>query len=778
MRHTYQVTGMTRDHSVQAVKKTLEGIEGIQSAQITFNPPQAIITMHHHISEHEMNKALAKVGGFQLEMVNGHGKEKTAEVEKSHHDNNDHVQHGAHSKQSGHSKHNGHGGHHGHNGGQGGGHHSGHGGMGHDHHRMMIEDFKKRFWVSLVLTIPILLLSPMIQMWLGVNWQFTGSKYLLFALSSIVYFYGGWPFLTGLIDELKVKAPGMMTLIALAISVAYFYSTATVFGLAGNDFFWELATLIVIMLLGHWLEMKSVLGASKALEKLMALMPDEAHLVHEDHVMDVKVSELKKGDIILIKPGEKIPADGHIIEGESSLNESMLTGESKPVNKGKGDTVIGGAINGNGSLKVKVEGTGEDTYLSKVITMVKEAQGRKSKTQKLADRAAFWLSIVSLTVGFGTLATWLLIGKDFAFALERMVTVMVIACPHALGLAIPLVIAISTALSAQKGLLIRNRTAFENARKITTLVFDKTGTLTTGEFGVNRFVSVRKDLKNEEILRLASALEANSEHPIAEGIMNKVSSLNIQVPAATNFNAITGKGVEATVEGKAIKVVSPGYLEEKNISIPDAAQNDGSETIVFVLINEDLGGFISLADQIRPESASAIRTLHQNNIKTVMLTGDNKAVARKVSEELDMDSYFAEVLPDEKLQKIQELQQKGEYVAMTGDGVNDAPALAQANVGIAVGSGTDVAAETADIILVNSNPKDITSLILFGKATYRKMVQNLIWATAYNILAIPLAAGVLYNWDIMISPAFGAALMSLSTIVVAINAQLLRKDLV
>ena len=647
----------------------------------------------------------------------------------------------------------------------------------HDHHAMMIEDFKKRFWVSLALTLPILPLSPMIQQWLGLDWQFAGDKYVLFGLSSIIFFYGGWPFLKGLADELKEKAPGMMTLIAVAIVVAYAYSSAVVFGLEGKTFFWELATLIVVMLLGHWIEMRSVLGASRALEKLIALLPDEAHRVDGDQVQDVKVSELKKGDVILIKPGEKIPADGTITEGESNLNESMLTGESKPVSKEKGDQVIGGAVNGNGSLKVKVEGTGEDSYLSKVVNMVREAQGRKSKTQKLADRAAFWLTIVALTVGFGTLATWLFLGKDFAFALERMVTVMVISCPHALGLAIPLVSAISTAVSAQNGLLIRNRTAFENARKITTLVFDKTGTLTTGEFGVSRFKSVREGMEDKEMLRLAAALEANSEHPIAEGIMDKVKELGLETPSADNFNAITGKGVEATVEGQQVKVVSPRYLNDEGINIPEAAENDGGETIVFVLLDDELAGFIALADQIRPESAEAIQTLHKNGIKTMMLTGDNKAVAASVSRELGLDDFFAEVLPDQKLDKVKTLQEKGEYVAMTGDGINDAPALAQADVGIAVGSGTDVAAETADIILVNSNPRDISKLILFGKATYRKMVQNLIWATAYNVVAIPLAAGVLYNWGIMISPAFGAALMSLSTVIVAVNAQLLRKGM-
>ena len=647
----------------------------------------------------------------------------------------------------------------------------------HDHHAHMIEDFKKRFWVSLVLTIPVLLLSPMIQNWLGLSWSFTGDKYVLFGLSSVIFFYGGWPFLKGMVDELKDRSPGMMTLIAIAIVVAYGYSTAVVFGLEGKTFFWELATLIDVMLVGHWIEMRSVMGASRALEKLAELMPDEAHLVHDDHVMDVSVSDLKKEDVILIKPGEKIPADGTIIEGDSTLNESMLTGESRPVSKREGDQVIGGSVNGKGSLKVRVSGTGEEGYLSKVINMVREAQGKKSKTQKLADRAAFWLTIVSLSVGFATLTVWLSLGKEFSFALERMVTVMVIACPHALGLAIPLVTAISTAFSAQNGLLIRNRTAFENARKIDTLVFDKTGTLTTGEFGVNRVVNLADEKDPNEVLRIASALEANSEHPIAEGIMEKVKEEKIEVPNAQDFQSITGKGVEATVEGKSVKVVSPGYLKEHGIDIPDQAQNDGSETIVFVLQNDTLLGVISLADQIRPESKAAIQTLQENQIKTIMLTGDNTAVAQKVSKTLGMDDFFAEVLPDQKLDKVKELQEQGAYVAMTGDGVNDAPALAQADVGVAVGSGTDVAAETADIVLVNSNPKDISNLILFGKATYKKMIQNLIWATAYNVVAIPLAAGVLYQWGIMISPAVGAAFMSLSTVIVAFNAQLLKRDL-
>lgn len=652
-----------------------------------------------------------------------------------------------------------------------------HGGHGHDHHAMMIDDFKKRFYISLALTIPVLVISPMVQDILGFSFTFVGDQYLLFGLSSIIFFYGGWPFLTGLVDEIKVKAPGMMTLIGVAIIVAYLYSTATVFGLEGMDFYWELATLIVIMLLGHWMEMKSVMGASRALELLVEMMPSEAHVVHGDHVMDVKLEEVKNGDILLIKPGEKVPADGVIIEGEGHLNESMLTGESKPVKKGANDSVIGGAINGNSSLKIRVQGTGADSYLSRVITLVREAQEKKSNTQRLADKAAFWLTIVALTAGFGTLFTWLVLGKDFAFALERMVTVMVISCPHALGLAIPLVVAISTAVSAKNGLLIRNRTAFENSRKITTLVFDKTGTLTTGEFGVTRYESLSDQFSREDILRIATALEQNSEHPIAVGIIRKAKELSLSIPQAQAFNAITGKGIEAIVEGKSIKVVSPGYLREINVPIPENASSQTIETVVFVLIDEKLSGFIALADQVRPQSKEAITTLKANGIKTIMLTGDNATVAKSVSSELGMEGYFAEVLPHQKLDKIKELQQKGEFVAMAGDGVNDAPALAQADIGIAVGSGTDIAAETADIILVNSDPKDIASLILFGKATYKKMIQNLVWATAYNVVALPLAAGVLYSQGIMISPAIGAVFMSLSTIIVAINAQLLKKEI-
>ncbi len=652
-----------------------------------------------------------------------------------------------------------------------------HGHMGHDHHRMMIDDFKKRFWISILITIPVLVISPMVQEFLGFNLVFPGNLIVLFLLSSIVYFYGGWPFLKGLKDEVSKGAPGMMTLIGVAITVAYAYSSAVVFGLPGKMFFWELVTLIDIMLLGHWIEMKSVLGASKALELLVSMMPSTAHKVHGDHVMDVKLEELHKGDIVLIKPGEKIPADGVITEGESYLNESMLTGESKPVKKSAGQQVIGGAINGNGSLKVQVQNTGQDSYLNKVISLVQEAQKAKSKTQHLADRAAKWLTYIALLVGVTTLIVWLALGFEFVYALERMVSVMVISCPHALGLAIPLVVAISTAISAQNGLLIRNRTAFENSRKITTLLFDKTGTLTKGDFGLTRFESVSEKFDKQEMLRLASALEQSSEHPIALGIIKKVKELNIIIPKTENFNAITGKGVEAIVEGINVKVVSPGYLKDKNLSIPKNAEGNEAETIVFVIIDEHLAGFIALSDEIRPESFEAIKIFKKNKIKVMMATGDNEKVAKAVSNSLGLDGYFSEVLPHQKVEIVKDLQAKGEYVAMTGDGVNDAPALAQANVGIAVGSGTDVAAETADIILVNSNPQDILNLILFGKATYQKMIQNLIWATGYNVIAIPLAAGVLYNAGFVMGPAIGAAFMSLSTVIVAINAQLLKTKL-
>ena len=642
---------------------------------------------------------------------------------------------------------------------------------------MMIEDFKRRFWISLVFTLPVLVLSPMIQGFFGFEWIFNGNTYVLFILSSVIYFYGGWPFLKGMKDEITGGNPGMMTLIGVAISTAYIYSSAVAFGLEGKMFFWEIGTLIVIMLLGHWIEMKSVLGASRALELLVNMMPSEAHRIINDSVEDIRIEDLNEDDFILVKPGEKVPADGVVVKGESYLDESMLTGESRPAKKEVNDHVIGGSINGNGSLEVKVAYTGKDSYLNKVITMVREAQKTKSKTQSLADKAAKWLTYVALTVGFTTLAVWLILGFDFVFALERMVTVMVISCPHALGLAIPLVVSISTSISAQNGLLIRNRTAFENSRKITAILFDKTGTLTEGNFGVSRMGSFTDSISDKDILKLAAALEQNSEHPIAVGIVNKAKVEALSLPEIEEFNAITGKGVEAKVDGTSVKVVSPGYLKEEGFEIPADSFSSDAETVVFVLVDDKLAGFISLADKIREESYDAVKTFQKNGIKVLMATGDNEKTGKAVSEALGLDGYYAEVLPHQKVEIVKKLQDEGEFAAMTGDGVNDAPALAQADIGIAVGSGTDIAAETADIILVNSNPKDISKLILFGKATYRKMIQNLIWATAYNAVAIPLAAGVLYAQGIVMGPAVGAVFMSLSTVIVAINAQLLRKSI-
>ena len=563
---------------------------------------------------------------------------------------------------------------------------------GHDHHAMMIGDFKKRFYIVLALTIPIMLLSEMIQHWLNIRISFTGAVYVLLLLSSVVFFYGGWPFLKGWWQEMKDRDPGMMTLIGFAISVAYVYSVATVFGLQGMDFFWELATLILIMLLGHWIEMKSVAGASKELELLIQLMPDEAHLVHGEHIKDVSTETLQENDVVLIKPGEKVPADGVVIKGETWLNESMLTGESKPVEKIKGDKVIAGAINGNGAIHITVLHGVKDSYLSQVIKLVQDAQRSRSRTQLLADKAARWLTLIAIIAGIATFLAWYAAGRDLAFAIERMVTVIVICCPHALGLAVPLVVARSTALSAQHGLLIKNRTAFENARKVTTLVFDKTGTLTLGKFEVSNIVSLIGDLPEKELLKYAAALEQNSEHPIATGIMQKAKETGASIPPAQNFKAITGKGVAATVEGKNIKIVSPGYLQENNLALPANFNANAAATTVFVIINDQPAGYISLSDKLRPESADAIKTLRANNIKSVLLTGDNKTVAATVAKQLGMDSFFAEVLPHQKLEKIKELQAKGEFVAMTGDGVNDAPALAQADVGIAVGSGSDVAA--------------------------------------------------------------------------------------
>lgn len=644
------------------------------------------------------------------------------------------------------------------------------------HHAHMVADFRRRFFVSLAITIPILILSPLIQevMGIGERIRFSGDLYVLFALSSVVFFYGGYPFLRGLLNELKVLRPGMMTLIAVAISTAYLYSSVVVFGLNGKIFFWELSTLIDIMLLGHWIEMKSVMGASKALEELAKLMPSEAHkLMPDGSIKDVPLGELIGGDRVLVKPGEKIPADGDVVDGESSVDESMLTGESKPVTKKAGAGVIGGAINGEGAITVEVKKTGKDSFLSQVIELVKEAQESKSKTQDLANRAALVLTIIALVGGATTLIVWFyVLNKDFAFALERTVTVMVITCPHALGLAVPLVVAVSTAIAAKNGLLIRNRVAFESARNLQAIIFDKTGTLTEGKFGVTDTIVFGEE-DEKELLKYAASVEAHSEHPIAKGI---VSSSEEIIPVK-GFKAITGKGAEGKIDGKDIKVVSPGYLRENDITVNDERIEKLSaqgKTVVFVMVEGKLSGAIALADIIRPESKKAITMLKKMGIKCMMLTGDNKKVAEWVSGEIGLDEYFAEVLPNEKAAKVKEVQSRGMVVAMTGDGINDAPALAQANVGIAIGAGTDVAVETADIVLVRSSPLDVVAIIGLARATYKKMIQNLIWATGYNAFAIPLAAGVLYKSGILLTPAMGAVLMSMSTVIVAINARFLK----
>ncbi len=636
-------------------------------------------------------------------------------------------------------------------------------------------DFLKRFWITLVLSVPVLLLSHMIQQWLGFTIAFQGDKYVLLVLGSIIYFYGGMPFFKGFLGEVKAGAIGMMTLVAVAITVAYVYSVAVVFGLPGMDFFWELATLIVIMLLGHWLEMRSQMAASKALQSLVALLPNDVTVEQNGSPVKIKLEQLKNGDTVIIRPGEKVAADGLIVEGSSYLNESMLTGESVPVRKESGGKVIAGSINGDGALKIKATGVGKDSYLNKVINLVQDAQAAKSNTQNLADKVAKWLTIVAIVVGVGTFAYWYITMGDLAFALERMVTVMVTACPHALGVAIPLVVAISTTLSATNGLLIRNRTAFETTRKLSTIIFDKTGTLTKGSHTVQKIIPLTEHYSENDLLQYAAAVQQNSEHHIAKGIMQTLSERKLELWKSDNFRYMQGIGVTGIVNGKSVVAAGPNYFVQNNKQVPAIPEeiNQDAETVNFILIDDVPVGIVSLADTIREGAKEAIDQLRSMNIKSFLLTGDNEKVAAAVSKQLGMDGYLANVLPHHKQEKVKEFQDKGEIVAMTGDGVNDAPALAAADVGIAVGSGTDVAAESADIILVNSDPRDVVKMIDFGKKTYSKMIQNLVWAVGYNVVAIPLAAGVLYPTYVL-SPAMGAVLMSVSTIVVALNASLLK----
>lgn len=635
---------------------------------------------------------------------------------------------------------------------------------GHQNHRAhSAGGFGWRFFVCLVLTLPVLALSSMDK-----------NLYVLFTLSSIIYFYGGWPFLKGFLDEAKKKTPGMMTLVAVAITTAYGYSSAVVFGLTGHLFFWELVTLIDIMLLGHWIEMRSVMGAGRALEELAKLMPSTAHKVKEDGGLEeVAIENLKAGDKILIKPGEKAPVDGVVISGETSVNESMLTGESEPVFKKVGDKIIGASVNGEGAITVRAEKMGKDSYLSQVIDLVRQAQESKSKTQDLANKAALWLTVGALSVGALTLFSWLMFSeKELFFAIERAVTVMVIACPHALGLAVPLVVAVSISLAASNGFLIRNRAAFEQMRKINTVVFDKTGTLTKGEFGVTDIISFFENLSKDEVLNLAASVDSHSSHPIAKSVAASAR----EIYAVSDFKSIPGKGARGMVMGRKITVASFGYLKELGVTVENKEIGEikkEGKTIIYVLADNKPIGAVALADVVRAESKEAVAMLRKMGIKSIMLTGDNRQVAERVAEEIGLDEFMAEVLPQDKLTKIKEIQSRGLIVAMTGDGVNDAPALAQADVGIAVGAGTDVAIEAADVILVKSNPLALVGVVFLARASYSKMIQNLIWATGYNLIAIPVAAGVFYNWGVLLSPALGALLMSLSTVIVAINAKFL-----
>ena len=659
--------------------------------------------------------------------------------------------------------------------------HDEHGARGHEsHHAHMVADFRRRFWVSLILSVPVLLLAPLVQEALDVEeeWDFAGDSFVLWGFATVVFFYGGWPFLTGIVSELRSRAPGMMTLIAFAITVAYLYSSAVTFGVSGDPFFWETATLIDVMLLGHWLEMRSIMGASRALELLVSLMPSEAHKVGDDGaVVDVPVAELQPGDRVSIRPGERVPTDGVVVEGRTSVNEAMLTGESRPVEKTVGSPAIGGSINGEGALVVEVQRTGEETYLAQVIELVRQAQESRSRTQRLADRAAFWLTVIGITAGIGTLVGWLFASATANFALQRAVTVVIITCPHALGLAIPLAVAVSTSIAARNGLLIRDRAGFERARAVDAVIFDKTGTLTEGRFGLVATVPLGAR-SEEEVLQLAFSLEGQSEHPIARGIIDAAEARDIAPVSIDDFRAIPGQGASGTANGLELKVVSPGYLREHGVAMESKVVTeliDAGHTVVFLTVGDSLEGAFALGDVVREESKAAIRDLQAMGIRVMMLTGDAEVVARSVAAELELDDFFAEVLPHQKAAKVREIKQRGLTVAMVGDGVNDAPALTEADVGIAIGAGTDVAMESADVVLVRSDPADVATIVRLARATYRKMLQNLWWATGYNFIAIPLAAGALFTVGFVMPPAVGAALMSASTVIVAINAQLLRR---
>lgn len=642
--------------------------------------------------------------------------------------------------------------------------------------------FRDKFWLSLALTVPVVFWSEHVQMLIGyVAPTFPGSGLIGPVLGTIIFFYGGRVFLKGARHELAGRLPGMMTLISLAITVAFVFSWIVEPGiLEAEPLWWELATLVTVMLLGHWIEMRSISQAQGALQELAKLLPDTAVRITDGDEEEVPISDLHRGDIVLIRPGAAVPVDGVVRKGASELNESMLTGESRPVKKGEGDDVVAGTINGEGSLRVEVRGTGEDTKLSGIMRLVSEAQQSKSRAQHLADRAAQMLTGVALAAGLITLVTWQLLGAAIDFSIVRVVTVLVIACPHALGLAVPLVVAISTTLGARNGLLVRDRRGLEEARDIDTVVFDKTGTLTLGEFRVVD-MAVASGMSDAEALRVAAGVEAESEHPIARGIVETAREREVDVPVADEFRAVAGKGVAASVDGVAYQMGGPALLRDTNADVPEAlvaaaerAASHGRAAIYLLRDGHALAVF-AVADAVREESRDAINALHDRGVEVAMLTGDAETVAYAVAEELGIETVFAEVLPDDKASKIKELQLQGRRVAMVGDGVNDAPALATADIGIAIGAGTDVAVEAGHIVLVRSNPRDIPRIISLSRATYRKMLQNLWWAAGYNVVAIPLAAGVLAARGILLTPAVGAVLMSLSTVIVAVNAQLLRR---
>lgn len=635
----------------------------------------------------------------------------------------------------------------------------------HHHHAM---DYRKRFIVCLILTVPVILLGELPTG--TVILSFPGSELAVTVLSSIIFFYGGYPFLRGSLEELMRESPGMMTLIAVAVTVAYIYSLAVAAGVEGMVFFIELVTLIDVMLLGHWIEMKSVKGASDAIAGLARLLPAEAHLLSDGKVIDVPIESLKLGDLVLVRSGERVPSDGTVIKGESHVDESLLTGESSPVKKSRGDRVIGGSVNTGGSLTIEVERMGEESFISQVIELVGMAQEGRTRTQVLADRAAFWLTLIALGGGFLTFMVWYLLGMGALFSVERAVTLMVTACPHALGLAVPLVVAVSTAISARRGILIKNRKTLESAREVDTVVFDKTGTLTVGELGITDVISFSPETDEGEVLSYAAAVESQSSHPIARGIVEAVDEL---LPV-DRFSTIPGRGVMGYVNDSRVKVLSYAYARKLGFSIPETIINDLMEeakTLVIVTVDDEPVGCIGLADIIRPEAADAIRILKSRGVECVMLTGDRQRVAEWVAGELGLEEYHAELTPQEKYEVIRRMQEDGRRVAMVGDGVNDAPALAQADIGVAIGAGTDVAIESADTVLVRSNPLDFVDLMDLAGATYSKMKENIIWATGYNAIALPLAAGVLYQQGILLTPAMGAILMSASTVIVALNAR-------